>query len=427
MGVCFNLALVAIFTTVVFAENYVPRNKRAIGIFNVVKFPNDACDSNSASMNGTCYTSEECSSKGGTASGECAEGYGVCCVLSVACAGSTSENGTYFSQASSTDPAKDSTTSQSCTYTICPITTSVNRIRLDLAEFSIAGPTEVADQTGGGVGTQAQAAAMGYCSTDSFTVTGAPVICGTNMGQHLIVDSDGSTCITATFSYGLSSTQSRAYTIKVTQFESTNEMGGPQGCLQFFTGDTGTVSTFNWNGIAASTHLADQKYDVCIRPGVDKCVICWAPITTGTATTIRGSFGISNAASTDGTPLNGVGAACTADTAAASLDSDDHIIIPGGQTETQAKATTLTVGEDKFCGRCLAPTQLAACADATVCSTVTPFKLGVSFDAFEAVAAATADEAAAMEGKQEPSGTAASASTIATMGFSLGFTQIERP
>merc|ERR1712193_15128 len=113
MGVCFNLALVAVFTTLAFAEKYMPRNNRAIGIFNVVKFPNDACDSSSTSMNGTCYTSEECSSKGGTASGECAEGYGVCCVLTVDCGGSTSENGTYLSQAASTAPAKDSTTSQS--------------------------------------------------------------------------------------------------------------------------------------------------------------------------------------------------------------------------------------------------------------------------------------------------------------------------
>jgi hypothetical protein len=72
------------------------------------------------------------------------------------------------------------------------------------------------------------------------------------MGQHLIVDSDGSTCVTAAFSYGLSSTQSRAYTIKVTQFESTNEMGGPTGCLQFFTGDTGTVSSFNYAAVGTS-------------------------------------------------------------------------------------------------------------------------------------------------------------------------------
>ena len=68
----------------------------------------------------------------------------------------------------------------------------------------------------------------------------------------MIVDSDGSTCITAAFSYGLSSTTSRAYTIKVTQFESTNDMGGPPGCLQFFTGNSGTVSSFNYAAVTTS-------------------------------------------------------------------------------------------------------------------------------------------------------------------------------
>jgi len=422
MGVCFNLALVAIFTTVVFAEHYMPRNKRAIGIFNVVKFPNDACDSNSASMNGTCYTSEECASKGGTASGECAEGYGVCCVLTVACAGSTSENGTYLSQAASTEPATDSTTSQSCTYTICPITSSVNRIKLDLTEFSIAGPGAPTSTNGDAVGSDSKTNVIGKCITDSFSVTGAPVICGANMGQHLIVDSDGLTCITAAFSFGLSSTTSRSYTIQVSQFESTNEMGGPPGCLQFFTGDEGTVSTFNWSGVAGSTHLANQNYDICVRQAIDKCVICWSAATSGTAA-IRGSFGISNAASTDGTPMGGVGAECVADAVPASLDSNDQVIIPNGQTEAAAKAFPITVAEDAFCGRFLAPA--SSTAEGTVCSAVTPFTLGVRFDGFEAVAAAQAEEAAAMEAKQEPSGTAGSNGPLGTQGFSLGFTQVD--
>ena len=31
-------------------------------------------------QNGTCYTDAECQTREGTASGSCAEGYGVCCV-----------------------------------------------------------------------------------------------------------------------------------------------------------------------------------------------------------------------------------------------------------------------------------------------------------------------------------------------------------
>jgi len=399
---------VAIFTTVVFAENYMPRNKKAIGIFNVVKFPNDACDSNSASMNGTCYTSEECSSKGGTASGECAEGYGVCCVLTVACGESTSENGTYLSQASSTDPAKDSTTSQSCTYSICPITSTVSRIRLDLQDFSIAPPVEVASQTGNGADAANTANSVGHCLTDSFSVTGSPVtICGSNMGQHMIVDSDGSTCVTAAFSYGLSSTQSRAYTIKVTQFESTNEMGGPSGCLQFFTGDTGTVSSFNYNGVDTSTHLANQNYDICVRPGGDKCSICWGAAIATDGTT-RGSFGLSVSTANDEAKSGAGAAACTT----------DFVSIPNGQAVADLDLLAVSAIET-FCGRHLNPAS-AESADVSVCSAVVPFKLGVSFDGSEVFTV----QAAAMATMSESSGAAADGnSPLGTMGFSLSFVQ----
>merc|ERR1712241_825312 len=290
-------------------------------------------------MNGTCYTSEECASKGGTASGECAEGYGVCCVLTVACGESTSENGTYLSQASSTDPAKDSTTSQSCTYSICPITSTVSRIRLDLQDFSIAPPVEVASQTGNGADAANTANSVGHCLTDSFSVTGSPVtICGSNMGQHMIVDSDGSTCITAAFSYGLTSTQSRAYTIQVNQFESTNEMGGPSGCLQFFTGDTGTVSSFNYAAVGTSTHMAAQNYDVCVRAGVDKCAICWVASTAGAAA-IRGSFGLSLSGA-EAAAQGAMGTDCTT----------DFVSIPGGQA-VAATISPLVAGTDRYCGR----------------------------------------------------------------------------
>ena len=49
-----------------------------MSFFNIVTFPNDPCDA--GTLNGTCYTKEECSSKGGTNDGSCASGYGVCCL-----------------------------------------------------------------------------------------------------------------------------------------------------------------------------------------------------------------------------------------------------------------------------------------------------------------------------------------------------------
>merc|ERR1719445_2231442 len=85
-------------------------------------------------------------------------------------------------------------------------------------------------------------------------------------------------------------------TLHNVQFGGNNDMGGPTGCLQYYTGEMGTVNSFNWNGVAAGVHLANQDYDVCIRQRADACRICWAPITTGTfgQAIAQGSFGVSN-------------------------------------------------------------------------------------------------------------------------------------
>merc|ERR1712018_295026 len=94
-------------------EKEVDRKGKLLPIFQVVRFPNDACTG--TSLNGTCFTAEECSNKGGTNEGSCASGFGVCCIISLTCAGSTSNNNSYIVQSGSTTaPATP------CTHTICP-------------------------------------------------------------------------------------------------------------------------------------------------------------------------------------------------------------------------------------------------------------------------------------------------------------------
>ena len=44
------------------------------GIFSVVQFSNEACDSSDNAYNGTCLTSDECTAAGGSAKGTCAQG-----------------------------------------------------------------------------------------------------------------------------------------------------------------------------------------------------------------------------------------------------------------------------------------------------------------------------------------------------------------
>ena len=67
-------------------------------LFSIVQFGNNACTAFSdSSINGTCYTSSECTSNGGNADGNCAAGFGVCCVISTSTCGSIiSTNITYL-------------------------------------------------------------------------------------------------------------------------------------------------------------------------------------------------------------------------------------------------------------------------------------------------------------------------------------------
>ena len=153
----------------------------ALNVFSVIKFPNDVCTGQNG-LNGTCYTSEECTAKGGSASGTCASGFGVCCTFSLTCGSSSSENNTYFDQTTFTTWNGGSSP---CSYRICPMA-NVCRIRLDLTTFDISGPitkTDTADTDQG----------IGKCTLESMTITSPgmkspPEICGVNSGQHMYLD-----------------------------------------------------------------------------------------------------------------------------------------------------------------------------------------------------------------------------------------------
>eukprot|EP00094_Tigriopus_californicus_P013861 TCALIF_13416-PA protein Name:"Protein of unknown function" AED:0.41 eAED:0.45 QI:0/0.6/0.45/0.81/0.7/0.81/11/0/201 len=110
------------------------RQKRLFSIFNIVTFKNDVCVSTGAgNLHGTCYDSTSCSSKGGTASGNCAAGFGVCCLFIVkGSCGSTqtiSQNCTYIRN--SGYPVADATPSETCTYEFNRICDNICQIRLD--------------------------------------------------------------------------------------------------------------------------------------------------------------------------------------------------------------------------------------------------------------------------------------------------------
>merc|ERR1712223_1148694 len=287
------------------------RDGKVLPVFQVVKFPNDNCIG--ATMNGTCYTSEECSSKSGKNDGSCASGFGVCCVFSLACGGTASENQTYLTQTSATAVAS-------------PYTFSIN-------------------------------GAIGVAS---------PIICGTNSGYHMIIDSDGETCQSANFDIGGSLTTSRSWSIRVTQYACGDyDNSGWPGCLQYFRDPTGNFASYGFPaGVVTATatgtgtaidhtvtHLQNQRYQICIRRASGNCYICYSPTVALPATNAiseatQNSFGLS------------IGSATIAVSVTNTLCTSDYIEIPGGNTQANAAALNINAlaaitHVTKFCGRFL--------------------------------------------------------------------------
>ena len=239
-----KFAIVLLTTAIAFktvsAEEDVPDNSgredRVLSVFNVVTFPNAACGASNG-YNGTCYTSSECTAKGGTASGTCASSFGVCCVFTISCGGSSSANNSYaiissYSTSSDSDP---------CTYTFCKTNSDVCKLRIDFDTMVLSGPSTISSTAVYTDGTR-----VGDCGTDSLTVSNPggpkpPTICGYNTGQHMYVPaSDGCNQVNIDIDTGSTST-TRKWQIKVTQYECNNMMSPEQDCLQYHTASTGTV------------------------------------------------------------------------------------------------------------------------------------------------------------------------------------------
>lgn len=363
------------------------RNKKVLGMFNVVKFPNDNCNSTSTT-NGTCYTSSECLSKGGKSEGSCASGYGVCCTFKKMCGSTSAENSIYLDSDSQTDKADLA----ACSYKICPKSSDICRIRFDFVTFVLNGPSTVS------AGTTTAGSSIGDCTTDRFSINapgskGSPVICGTNTGQHMILDV-ASQCLEANF---YTSSSSPSWLIYVTQYACSNEMGGPSGCLQFFTGTTGTFTSFNYQSSTSAYHLSNQDYDICFRRESGNSQICFYETTPGS------TFGLSVVTTTDPTTT-------IAGVVNAGCDSD-YVSVYGGYS-----ILFPTVNIYRNCGRIfsatMTATETASISSGTVCSKLSPFR--VSF---------ITDDVEVTTGTDSTTNETAEPAPAGTFGFSLKFEQ----
>merc|ERR1719445_1399206 len=261
-----------------------PRDGKAFSLFSIVQFPNQQCTgSSSTSTYGTCYTSSECTTKGGTSDGNCAAGFGVCCVISTTTCGASISTNTTYIRNPGYPSSYTASSAGSCTFTIKKVSDDICQLRLDFQTFSgfATGPTTAGD-----------------CD-DSFAAAGQtgkdpPSICGTNTGYHMYVEFGASSTdkITLTNTYTSTGiTTAKSYNILARQIACTATWKAPTDCVQYFTGATGSVKSYNFGG---GQLLRTQIYNNCIRTEAGYCAIQWKessttspdPFDVGTGTSI---------------------------------------------------------------------------------------------------------------------------------------------
>merc|ERR1711963_560577 len=261
------------------------RQEKSFSLFSVLKWKNTGCQSVSdVNLQGVFYTKQECDDLGGEEDGNCAAGFGTCCIIRAR--GTTGNRGGTVTQNCSyienvDFPAAEAATATN-TYMINKCSSEICQIRLDFVMGNFAQPV----------------ANTGQCTArETVTVTSGggesiPVLCGDMTGQHLYFDAGdanlaGTVAIATNAANAAGGTKS--WRIKVSQIECDSTTRAPNGCLQYFLENTNTIQTFNWDGATARACadgglLAAQDYRACIRQNAGMCSIQWAEsVVTGTA------------------------------------------------------------------------------------------------------------------------------------------------
>jgi len=360
--------MIVIFAAVLTAAT--AKEAKAFSLFNVVTFNNDACTSSSITTQsgariGQCFTAEECTAKGGTASGGCAMGFGTCCLFTQSeCGGQVDNNCTHIQNVGfpTALTGTAATALPNCNYQINKAQTDVCSLRLDFLTFNTQAGNFAA--TGGGV-----MDSLGACQDTFAVVTNTnggdtPVICGQNDGQHMYIDIGPSETATTTIGFTfMAIAATRSWEIKVTQLECGNPMSPPDGCLQWHTGSAGQLTTFNFAGNAL--HLADQDYNICIRQEMGMTCTVYTVCDAIAGQGLPFSLSSIEMAFPQIAPMGLSDFAC----------SEDFIEI-SGSSEVCGVART-----NKYCGDVLTTdVTTAATLNNPICDCTLPFRVGIHTD-----------------------------------------------
>lgn len=256
------------------AEDSSSRDEKHFSLFSVVTFKNEECTSESTfsggQVSGTCYTSTECSDKSGTKSGNCASGFGVCCVF-VNAGGATStisENRTYI-QNPLYPAIETSGAGTTITYTINKCQTDICQVRLDFDNFVIAGPANTGEATGLTTDYTNCNDKLVSSSSSSFFV---PTLCGVMSNEHIYIDMGVVAADTATLALTLAATGTistanamRSWRIKTSQIPCFATYRAPQGCHRYLTTAVGTIASPNFSygpSTTSGANLLNSAHDI---------------------------------------------------------------------------------------------------------------------------------------------------------------------
>ncbi|XP_072380352.1 uncharacterized protein [Diabrotica undecimpunctata] len=293
-------------------KNKINKIKKLFSLFTIVQFNNTQCNATNevGSYLGLCYTAAECSNLGGTAVGNCASGYGVCCIFKGTCGGSASQNCSYFESPNypdyypaggmvivpttmappattinpspTPDPriywnffnnelARQSTDNTlSCIFSVYKVSNSVTKMKIDFLDLELAGPTN------------------GTCTVESLVITGqssnfvVPPICGYNTGQSIYVDVSQATgplklMVLSTMVFR------KRFRIRICQY---SDICLPDNCLQIYDGVTGVISSFNYDqssmfNRSVPGYFNNLNYAICIQKQPGYCSITYTNVMNG--------------------------------------------------------------------------------------------------------------------------------------------------
>ncbi|XP_064096977.1 neuropilin-1-like [Macrobrachium nipponense] len=225
-------------------ESSSDRDSKLFPVVQIVTFENGPCTAGTGER-GTCYSQKECETLQGSASGTCANGFGVCCVLQATCDGTISVNGTYF-----TNPGYPSSYASPgmCSVLLKP-PAGTCQILIDFDAFNLMGPVE------------------GECGNDTFVVMGAnpgstvPVLCGDNSGQHIYLDVDNTNDPIQLIVTNSANSYGRQWKAGITFIGENDPCKAPPRCLQYHKNTAGSIMSFNYG--SNPMMLTNQLYSIC--------------------------------------------------------------------------------------------------------------------------------------------------------------------